>query len=145
MATPVPGDDGSPVADDGATPVVEGLPADSEISIVDGAIETASAPVSGQQLWQVTNNGSQVSDLVLYAVDEELDDAAASELATTVASGETPEGATLAGGMGALSDGGTAYLSANLEAGTYVAFSTQPDTAGGIQASNGVVLVFTVE
>jgi len=145
VATPVPGDDGSPVADDGATPVVEGLPADSEISIVDGAIETASAPVSGQQLWQVTNNGSQVSDLVLYAVDEELDDAAASELATTVASGETPEGATLAGGMGALSDGGTAYLSANLEAGTYVAFSTQPDTAGGIQASNGVVLVFTVE
>lgn len=144
-ATPVAGGDASPVAEDGATPVVEGLPADTEISIVDGAIETASAPASGQQLWQVTNNGTQVADLVLYAVDGEIDDAAAADLATTVAAGETPEGATLAGGIGALSDGGTAYLSANLEAGTYVAFSTQPDTAGGIQASNGVVLVITVE
>lgn len=145
VATPLPGPDGSPVADEGATPVVEGLPADGEISIVDGAIETGSAPVSGQQLWQVTNNGSQVSDLVLYAVDGELDDAAAGELATTVATGETPEGATLVSGTGALSAGSTAYLSVNLEAGTYLAFSSQPDSAGGIQASNATVLVFTVE
>lgn len=143
-ATPVPGDGATPVGD-GATPVVEGLPADGEISIVDGGIETASAPVSGQQLWQVTNNGSQVSEVVVYAVDEEVDDDGAAELAATVAGGETPDGATLVLGSGALSAGTTSYVSANLEAGSYVAFSTQPDTAGGIQAANGVVLVFSVE
>ncbi len=145
VATPLPGPDGSPVAEDVATPVVEDLPSDAELSIADGAIEVVSDPVTGQQLWKVTNDSSQVTDLVVYATDEELDEAAATELATTVATGETPEGATLVGGIGTLSAGGTAYLSADLEAGSYVAFSTQPDTAGGIQASEGVVLPFTVE
>lgn len=140
-ATPV-GGEATPV---GATPVVEGLPADNQVSIADGAVEAASSPTSGQQLWQVTNNSAQVADLVVYSVDSELDDAAAADLATSVASGESPDGATLSGGVGTLSAGGTAYLGANLEAGTYVAFSTQPDSAGEIQASNGVVLVFTVE
>ncbi len=145
VATPVPGPDGSPVAGDVATPVVEDLPSDAELSIADGAVEVVSDPVTGQQLWKVTNDSSQVADLVVYATDEELDEAAATELATTVATGETPEGATLIGGIGTLSAGSTAYVSANLEAGSYVAFSTQPDTAGGIQASEGVVLPFTVE
>ena len=145
VATPLPGPDGSPVAEDVATPVVEDLPSDAELSIADGAIEVVSDPVTGQQLWKVTNDSSQVADLVVYATDEELDEAAATELATTVATGETPDGATLVGGLGALSAGGSAYLSVDLEAGSYVAFSTQPDTAGGIQASEGVVLPFTVE
>ncbi len=145
VATPLPGPDGSPVAGDVATPVVEDLPSDAELSIADGAIEVVSDPITGQQLWKVTNDSSQVADLVVYATDEELDEAAATELATTVATGETPEGATLVGGLGTLSAGGTAYVSANLEAGSYVVFSTQPDTAGGIQASEGVVLPFTVE
>lgn len=144
VATPVATPDGSPVADV-ATPVAEDLPADAEFSIADGAIEIVTDPGTGQQLWKITNDSSQVSDLVVYATEEELDDEAAAELATTVASGETPEGATLFGGIGALSPGETAYFAANLVAGSYVAFSTQPDTEGGIQAENGSVVVFTVE
>lgn len=130
---------------DGATPVVEGLEADGEITIADGSFDIASDPESGQQLWQVRNDSDQVADLVLFSTDEELDEDGGVDIATAFAAGETPEGATLVGGIGALSSGGTAYLSVDLEAGNYVIVSTQPDADGGIQASNGLVASFVVD
>lgn len=128
-----------------ATPVVEGLEADAEISIADGAYDIVSDPEAGQQLWQVMNDSVQVSDLVLFSTDEELDEAGVADLAAAFASGETVEGATLVGGIGALSSGGTAYLPVELEAGNYVIISTQPDADGGIQADNGLAEPFVVE
>lgn len=138
-ATPVAG---TPV---GATPVVEGLEADGEITIEDGAYDIGDDPASGSQLWQVINDGEQVADLVVFSTDEELDDAGAEEVATAFASGEAPEGATLVAGIGALSSGGTAYLPVDLESGSYVIVSTQPDADGGLQASNGLVAAFVVD
>lgn len=128
-----------------ATPVVEGLEADAEISIADGAYDIVSDPEAGQQLWQVMNDSVQVSDLVLFSTDEELDEAGVADLAAAFASGETVEGATLVGGIGALSSGGTAYLPVDLEAGNYVIISTQPDADDGIHADNGLAETFVVE
>jgi len=128
-----------------ATPVVEGLEADGEISISDGAFDIANDPESGPQLWQIMNDSVQVSDLVVFQTDEELDEAGLAELATAFASGEETAGATLVGGIGALSSGGTAYLPVDLEAGNYAVISTQPDADGGIQADNGLAETFVVE
>lgn len=128
-----------------ATPVVEGLDADNEITIADGEFDVASDPESGPQLWQIMNDGEQVADLILFSTEEELDDEAAAELGTSFASGETVEGASLVGGIGALSTGGTAYLPVDLESGNYVIVSTQPDAAGGVQAGNGLATSFVVE
>ncbi len=128
-----------------ATPIVEGLDADGEITITDESFDIASDPESGQQLWQVRNDSEQVSDLVLFSTEEELDEAGAVEVASAFAAGETPEGATVVGGIGALSFGGTAYLSTNLEPGNYVIVSTQPDAEGGLQAENGLVASFVVD
>lgn len=128
-----------------ATPVVEGLEADGEISISDGAFDIANDPESGAQLWQVMNDSVQVSDLVLFSTDEELDEAGLADLATAFASGEATDGASLVGGIGALSSGGTAYLPVDLEAGNYAIISTQPDADGGIQADNGLAETFVVE
>lgn len=129
----------------GATPVVEGLEADGEIAITDGAFDIANGPEAGEQLWQVMNDGEQVADLILFSTDEELDEEGAADLATAFAAGEATDGATLVGGVGALSSGGTAYLPVNLEPGNYVIVSTQPDADGGLQASNGLVASFVVE
>lgn len=128
-----------------ATPIVEGLDADNQITIADGEFDITSDPESGQQLWQIRNDSEQVSDLVLFSTDEELDEEAAAELGTAFASGETVEGATLVGGIGALSTGGTAYLPVDLESGNYVIVSTQPDADGGVQAGNGLATSFVVE
>lgn len=128
-----------------ATPVVEGLEADGEISIADGAYDITSDPEAGQQLWQVMNDSVQVSDLVLFSTDEELDEEGVADLATAFASGEATDGATLEGGVGALSSGGTAYLPVDLEAGNYVVISTQPDADGGIQADNGLAETFVID
>ncbi len=128
-----------------ATPIVEGLEADGEISISDGAFDVADNPQSGPQLWQIMNDSVQVSDLVLFQTDEELDEAGLADLATAFASGEETEGATLVGGIGALSSGGTAYLPVDLESGNYAVISTQPDADGGIQADNGLAEAIVVE
>jgi len=128
-----------------ATPIVEGLDADNEITIADGEFDLGSDPESGPQLWQIMNDSEQVADLVLFNTEEELDDEAAAELGTAFAAGETVEGATLVGGIGALSTGGTAYLPVDLESGNYVIVSTQPDVDGGVQAGNGLATSFVVD
>lgn len=134
-ATPVAGE---------ATPVVEGLPADGTLSIDDGAYTIASTPAAGPQVWAVTNNSSQVSEFVLVGVDYDIPADEAVLWAETFAAGNIGN-AWIVNGSGLISPGGTAYVSVDLAPGTYVLFSAAPDAAGGIQSSNGLNLVFTVE
>lgn len=134
-ATPVAGE---------ATPVAEGLPADGTLSIEDGAYSLASTPAAGPQVWEVTNNSSQVSEFVLVGVDYDIPAEEAVLWAETFAAGNIGN-AWIINGSGLVSPGGTAYVSVDLAPGTYVLFSTAPDAAGGIQSSNGLNLVFTVE
>ena len=133
-ATPVAG---------GATPVVEGLPSDGTLTINDGSYTADPAPVAGSQVWAVTNNSSQVSEFVLVSVDYEIPAEEAVAWAKTYAAG-TLGNAVIQNGSGLLSAGATDYVGLDLAPGTYVLFSTAPDTAGGIQSDNGLNLVFTV-
>ncbi len=133
----------SPVAD-AATPVAEGLPSDGALTIEDGAYSTSAAPVAGPQVWEVTNNSSQVSEFVLVGVDYDIPADEAVLWADTFAAGNIGN-AWIINGSGLISPGETAYVSLDLAPGTYVLFSTTPDAAGGIQSSNGLNLVFTVE
>lgn len=134
----------TPVAGDAATPVVEGLPADGTVSIADGAFEIAQAPVAGPQIWEVTNNSSQVSEIVLVSVDYDIPLEEAILWVGTFAAGDLGN-AVIENGSGALSPGATAYVSVDLAPGVYVLYSTQPDVAGGLQSDNGLVTVFVVE
>lgn len=134
----------TPVADVAATPVVEGLPADGSVSIDDGAFTIAEAPVSGPQIWAVTNNSSQISELVLVSVDYDIPPEEAVLWVGTFAAGDLGN-AVIQNGSGLLSPGATAYVSVDLAPGTHVLFSSAPDAAGGLQSDNGLVTVFAVE
>jgi len=133
-ATPVAG---------GATPVVEGLPSDGTLTINDGSYTADPAPAAGPQVWAVTNNSSQVSEFVLVSVDYEIPAEEAVAWAQTFAAG-TLGNAVIQNGSGLLSPGTTDYVGVDLAPGTYVLFSTAPDSAGGIQSDHGLNLVFTV-
>lgn len=133
-ATPVGG---------GATPVIEGLPSDGTLTINDGSYTADPAPAAGPQVWAVTNNSSQVSEFVLVSVDYDIPAEEAVAWAKTYAAG-TLGNAVVQNGSGLLSPGSTDYVGLDLAAGTYVLFSTAPDSAGGIQSDNGLNLVFTV-
>jgi hypothetical protein len=135
VATPVAG---------AATPVAEGLPADGTISIEDGAYAIASAPVAGPQVWAVTNNSAQASEIVLVGVDYDIPAEEAVLWAETFGAGNIGNAWTM-NGSGIISPGDTAYVAVDLAPGTYVLFSAVPDAAGGIQSSNGLNLVFVVE
>ena len=134
----------TPVADAAATPVVEGLPADGTVSIDDGVFTIAQAPVSGPQIWAVSNNSAQPAELILVSVDYDIPPEEAVLWVATFAAGDLGN-ATIQNGSGLLSPGSTAYVSLDLAPGTYVAFSTSPDAAGGIQSDTGLVTVFAVE
>lgn len=134
----------TPVPEEGATPVVEGLDSDDQVTVGDGEFSVSSDPATGSYVWEVINDSAQVADLVVLWTEDEVDDDGAVDLATSFAAGEL-EGATLVGGVGAVSPGSSAYLNITVEAGTYVIFSSQPDEAGGIQAENGLLLVAPVE
>lgn len=131
--------DASPAAE----PVVEGLPADGQISITDGAFTGAESPVSGPQVWAVTNNSSQVSELVVAYVDYDIPLEEAVLWVGTVAAGDVGSG-VIQNASGLLSPGATSYIDLDLQTGTYVLFSTAPDAAGGLQSDGGLVQVIQV-
>lgn len=134
----------TPVAEAAATPVVDGLASDGTVSITDGAFNIASAPVSGPQVWQVTNDSSQVSELVLVSVDYDIPADEAALWAPTFAAGDLGS-AVIENGSGLLAPGATSYVALDLAPGTYVLFSSAPDANGGLQSDGGLVTVFTVE
>jgi hypothetical protein len=141
-----PEESATPVASPVAEPAIEFPVLDSvgQIEIADDSV-TATGGASGPGLWQVTNNGEQPHDLVVYQVADGTDAAGAAALAATVAAGEAPADATLFASIGLLSPGSTGYIAGYLEPGTYAVFSTAPDVNGGLQADAGVAAVIVVE
>jgi hypothetical protein len=134
----------TPVADVAATPVVEGLPSDGSVSIDDGALSVAEAPVAGPQIWEVTNNSAQASEIVLVSVDYDIPLEEAVLWVGTFAAGDLGS-AVIENGSGLLSPGASTFVSLDLAPGTYVLFSSAPDVNGGLQSDNGLVTVFVVE
>jgi len=135
-ATPV-GGEASPEA------VAEGLPADGEVSITDGAFTGLDSPVSGPQVWAVTNDSSEVSELVLAFVAYEIPLEEATLWVPTVGAGDIGSG-VIQNATGVISPGATVYLNLDLAPGTYVVFSTAPAAAGGLQSDGGLVQVIQV-
>mgnify|MGYP001264852729 CR=1 FL=1 len=138
----------SPVASPaaGAVPAPAGVTADVTLEVSDTGVEMASGTLAaGDVVVQVTNTGEQVHDLIVVRSDAAVDEAGAAELAGAFARGEALTGATVVGGVGTLGAGQSAYATMTLEPGTYVLFSSLPDTTGGLQLDAGVITVLTVE
>ncbi|HYI25329.1 MAG TPA: hypothetical protein VD767_07975 [Thermomicrobiales bacterium] len=135
-ATPV-GGEASPEA------VAEGLASDGAVSITDGAFTGADAPVSGPQVWAVTNDSSEVSELVVAFVAYEIPLEEATLWVGTVAAGDIGSG-VVQNATGLISPGTTVYLDLDLAPGTYVLFSAAPAAAGGLQSDGGLVQVIQV-
>ncbi len=139
-----PEPEATPIATPEATPVVaEGLAADGTVTIEDGSFGGTEAAASGAQVWEVTNNSSQVAELVVAFVDYDIPPDEAVLWVGTFAAGGVGN-AVVQNGSGAISPGATAYIALDLAPGTYVLFSSHPDAAGGLQSANGLTQVIQV-
>lgn len=137
---------------DAATPVAveptvvtapEGFGSTFTVSIGDGAINADSSPATGYNILGVRNDASVAANFVLIHSTESVDDAAAADLAAAFLAGED-SGATLAGGMGVLSNNAFGYVELDAVAGSYVGFSSSVNATGGSQLEDGAVIVFNV-
>ncbi len=143
-----------PEADEeaGATPEVgestaimapEGFGSTFTVSIEDGAISADSSPRVGYNIIGVRNDASNAANFILLHSDEEVDEAAASDLASSWLAGEDA-GAHVDTGMGVISPDAYGYVELEAEAGTYVGFSSSVNESGGTQLEDGAVIVFNV-
>lgn len=139
--------EGTPQASPVAGATVEapaGLTASMTLDVSDTAFVPSAPPAAGQQLIGVTNSGSQPHDVVLLHTTDVLDEAGAASLATSFVAGEEVN-AQPVGGVGILSAGMSSYSEVTVEPGTYVAFASLPDAAGGSQIDAGLVYVFNAQ
>lgn len=146
-----------PVAEEGeeaadATPVAaeptgiiapEGFGSTFTVSVNDGEISADSSPVAGYNILGVRNDASTPANFVVIHSAEAVEDAAAADLAAAFLAGEE-SGATLAGGMGVLSNNAFGYIELDAVAGSYVGFSSSVNASGGTQLEDGAVIVFNV-
>lgn len=144
-------EEGEEAADD-ATPVAveptviiapEGFGSTFTVSINDGAISADSSPAAGYNILGVRNDASVPANFVVIHSSEAVDEAAAADLAAAFLAGEE-SGATLAGGMGVLSNNAFGYIELDAVAGSYVGFSSSVNASGGTQLEDGAVIVFNV-
>lgn len=141
-----PAEEATPMASPDAAGAVapEGVVATLQVELSDDAIVPGGTPAGGQQVLQVANTGEQVHDFVILQTEDVQDEEGAAVLATSWVKGEETN-ATVAGGVGALSPGLTAFAEVNVQPGTYVVFSSMPDANGGLQIDSGLVAIFTAQ
>jgi hypothetical protein len=132
----------SPVASPVAVAAPEGIEASVTLAVSDSGFTPSGAPVAGDQIIEIVNEGEQVHDVVMLHTTETVDEASAGSMATSYVRGEEVNAAPV-GGLGTLSPGATAYAGLNAEPGTYLVFSSLPDANGGLQLETVGVLVFT--
>lgn len=132
----------SPVVAGAAAP--EGVVATVSLDLSDTGIAPSGAPAGGPQILQATNSGEQVHDFIVLHTEDTLDEAGAASLAASWMKGEETN-AKAVGGVGMLSPGLTAFSAIDVQPGTYAAFSSLPDTNGGLQVDNGLVVIFTAQ
>lgn len=136
------GGSATPEASPVAVAAPEGLTSSITLGVSDSGFNPSGAPTAGEQAIEITNEGEQVHDVVMLHTTETVDEASAGSMALSWVRGEEVN-ATPAGGVGTLSPGKTAYAMLNGETGTYLVFSSLPDTNGGLQLETVGVLVFT--
>lgn len=122
----------------------EGFGSTFTVSVGDGSISADSAPQAGLNIVGVRNDASSAANFVVLHSTEAVDSAAGADVAASYLAGEET-GATLVGGMGALSPDAYGYVELTAETGSYVAFSSMVDTTdGSSQLEGGAVIVFDV-
>ncbi len=125
-----------------ATPIVD-PPADLDVAMTEFMFDLPAEIPAGQQSWRITNTGQQVHELELVHVPdgttlEQVQAGFASPLGATPVPGEFNysrdalfAGHDLAGGLGLLSPGATAWLALDLAPGSYAAFCLVLDVSTG--------------
>lgn len=132
----------TPTIDEQANTAPAGLPVGMDLEVTDTGFVATKSPIVGTLVLGVKNTGTQPYDLIVLKAADAVDSTAAVDLATSWLKGEET-GAMVVGGVGALSVNRTAYTEINVEAGSYVAFSSMPDVTGGLQLDKGLILTFT--
>jgi hypothetical protein len=118
--------------------------ADLVVKMTDFHFDMPAEVKAGQQVWKVTNEGSQPHELVLMrlADGKTLEDAIA-----WYAKPEGPQPFSMIGGMQAMSNSSSAgYINLDLKPGNYMATCDVPDPASGKPHSElGMAMPFTVK
>lgn len=146
VATPA----ATPEAAQAATPEIaglvnpEGVTAAVSIEMTENQIVANGAPTGGEQILQVTNTSDQVRDVIILQTEEAVDAESAASVATSWIKGEETN-ATVAGGVGTISPGWTAFTAVDAQPGNYIVFSALPDASGGLQVDSGMITTFGVE
>jgi hypothetical protein len=140
----------TPEVAQGATPEIaglvspEGVTAAVSIEITENQIVANGAPTGGEQLLQITNTSDQVRHVIILQTEETVDAESVTSIARSWIKGEETN-ATVAGGVGTLSPGWTAFTAIDAQPGNYILFSALPDANGGLQIDNGLITTFSVE
>lgn len=141
-ATPV-AEAATPVETSSAVTPPEDFGSTFTVSLADASINADSSPAAGYNIIGVRNDSSLASNFVLLHSAEGVDEAAAADLAAGYLAGEET-GATLAGGMGIIGVDAYGYIELEAEAGSYVGFSSTPNTDGSSKLEGGAITVFNV-
>lgn len=135
-----------------ATPAAVPTPtADGKVSLFEYSFKFPATIAPGRHVWQVTNAGREVHELMLAKVPDGTTVEQIASLVNAKSGGTTPAAGGLsrgdlvpAGGIGMLSPGAVGWTEVNLEPGTYAAlcFAFGPDLIPHVM--KGMIAVFTV-
>jgi hypothetical protein len=120
---------------------------DAQVALLDFAFSAPLQLNAGEQLWQIDNKGSQWHEMVVFKIDEDTTVSQLNTIVQQVAGGEDPSAAPPpAGFMFPISQGESAWVHMNLDAGTYVAICFLPDFASGTaHYEHGMMQVINVK
>ena len=117
--------------------------ADGQVRLLDFSFSLPQAIKTGQQTWEIKNDGKQPHEMTLIKLAE------GKTMADVHAYMAQPAGAPPfadVGGMQGIMPGATAWLDLNLEPGNYVALCHIPDMASGEEHMHlGMIMPFSVE
>ena len=131
-------------AEDAETPPPS---ADVRIEMIDYAFVVDGAPEAGSAIVELTNNGMEPHEAIVYQLDE---DVSVQDAVEFMMAGENAEGAPpymIVGAMAPMSNGLTAWYEQEFESGDYGLFCFIPDTAsvGMRHHELGMIAQLTVE
>lgn len=133
--------------------LVEAPEADVEIVMVDFAFALPADLATGEAIWHFSNEGEQIHEIIIYSVE---DDATAESVTTAVMEAMMAASPTAPPEMPyeevfsfvGISPDENAWMTVNLEPGTYAALCVIPDTTSEEMTSHlahGMITIFTVD
>lgn len=120
--------------------------ADVEMELVDFAFNTPIAVAAGPQVWRIANQGDQNHHMFIVPLDNGMAAGEFNEFLLRLFAGEEPEGPEPINGWFAMSPGEQAWITYDLEPGTYALVCVLPDMngSGHIHAELGMRQILIV-